>query len=171
MLFLKNGLRIEESVSRSTFLMKKTSNKSQSESNFSPRSIGSSESISTNRSISLLLTSNLSLTDEPKAYTYFTLWFLHRIVKSFCLFNISSFMIINQRYNNFLLGLPSKVLILWLSCCWLPVIAEEDIVVFEGVTVVKFEWDINIVNPFLKHLFNLFAFSLMIPFLFHIRHS
>lgn len=74
------------------------SNKSHSDNNFSPLSIGSIESISTNRSISLFSGLNPSVTEDPNAYKYFTSWDLHHKAKSFCFFDICSLIITIQRY-------------------------------------------------------------------------
>ena len=101
MLFLKNGLWIDDSVRRSTFRRKNVSNWSHSSSNLSPRSMGSFESISTSRSISLAFSSNLPVTDDPKAYKYLTLWFLQRRINRFRSFDIWSLIIIIQRYKIF----------------------------------------------------------------------
>src|SRR5690606_11792896 len=92
----KYGFLIEAPVSKSTFLWKKSSNFSHNEISFSQRSIGSITSISTRRSISLLSGSKRFVTDEPKAYSDFTLWEAHKFSNSLIRFDISS---INSMYQ------------------------------------------------------------------------
>src|SRR5690606_20900742 len=81
-LFLRKGFRIDLVVNRSTFRWKKFSNFSHKSSSFSPRSTGSTVSISTNKSMSLDFTSNLSVVEDPNAYKDFTSWVLHNVRNS-----------------------------------------------------------------------------------------